>query len=924
MDGRDCDCCQGTGADTPVSKANRPALPAIAYRVGTHGHFKRSVLARLSSTDFPALAALTTRRDDDWTIALCDAFATLGDVLSFYQERIANEAFLRTATERRSVGELGRLVGYRLAPGVAASTGLAFTLDLPLVQPAPPPLPVTVPAGTRVQSVPGADELPQTFETTEDIVARAEWNALPVQAARRELPFVGQTALWLDGVATGLQAGDLLLLVGAARAADETSAAWNVRRLDTVETDLALGRTRVAWADPLTAFAAQGAVSADGVRAFALRQRAALFGHNAPDPNLVIPARMPQAQKNVLVSADANGVLSWLDFGIDTANRRLELEAVMPKVVADGWMVLARTGTMTLFRVQSATQRAKAAYGMSGKFTRLTVAAGPSLAGFDRLNATAHVQSEELVLAERPLRHPLYGRNVALSSVQTALAPGQRLAFSGRRQRVAAPDDPAGVAFPDDAARIALPRESFIVAAPPLAVVGGATQDLDPADLEPDSGFAGRVRWTLLDRDGATVTVEADAHVMRLQAARDDDLVVQELARIDDASDALTHDRDRSVLRLAEALENVFERAGARVNANVAPATHGETVGELAGGGDASVPNQRFVLRQVPLTYVSSAAAASGRASTLEVRVNDLLWQEVPSLFDQAPGARVYALRQDDDGQTVLQFGDGVEGARLPSGSDNLRLAYRKGLGLVGNVRAGTLTSLLARPLGVKAASNPEPASGGQDPEDRDDARRNVPSTVLTMDRTVSILDHADYARRFAGIAKAVAVWVEGQGARGVHLTVAGAGGEAVAPGGETHAALYDSLRGHGDALLPLTLYSYADRRFALAARILVAPEYEEDCVLAAADTALRDAFCFDARDFGQPVTLDEVMAVLHRVAGVVAVDVDRLHFSGNVPGPEPEPRLFPQPSRVQADGSVNAAELLTLDPAALTLELMS
>ena len=60
-----------------------------------------------------------TRADSDFTIALCDAVATTLDVLSFYQERIANENFLRTATERRSILELARLIGYELAPGVA-------------------------------------------------------------------------------------------------------------------------------------------------------------------------------------------------------------------------------------------------------------------------------------------------------------------------------------------------------------------------------------------------------------------------------------------------------------------------------------------------------------------------------------------------------------------------------------------------------------------------------------------------------------------------------------------------------------------------------------------------------------------------------------------------------------------------------------
>src|SRR5512139_2983732 len=102
----DCGCCIGTQAETPAVKSNRPGVPAIAYRVGTHASFKAAALARLSSGDFPALAGLATRKDNDYSIALCDSFAVLADVLTFYQERVANESYLRTATERRSVREL--------------------------------------------------------------------------------------------------------------------------------------------------------------------------------------------------------------------------------------------------------------------------------------------------------------------------------------------------------------------------------------------------------------------------------------------------------------------------------------------------------------------------------------------------------------------------------------------------------------------------------------------------------------------------------------------------------------------------------------------------------------------------------------------------------------------------------------------------
>src|SRR5215468_2380913 len=100
-----CGCCDAGGQEPRLY--NRPGLPALNYRIGTRGAFLRRMLAGLSGARIPdgphaddrPLAGLTTRSPDDPAIALLDASATLMDVLTFYQERIANEGYLRTATE---------------------------------------------------------------------------------------------------------------------------------------------------------------------------------------------------------------------------------------------------------------------------------------------------------------------------------------------------------------------------------------------------------------------------------------------------------------------------------------------------------------------------------------------------------------------------------------------------------------------------------------------------------------------------------------------------------------------------------------------------------------------------------------------------------------------------------------------------------
>src|SRR3954453_23982805 len=138
-----CDCCAGTSAITPRTIWNRPGLPALSVRVGEHGSFLETMKARLSSADFPALAGLGSRETDDPTIALLDAWSTVSDVLTFYQERMADEAYLPNATERRSGLELSRLVGYQPRPGVAPTTYLSFEIDNNAADP------VTIPVGTK-------------------------------------------------------------------------------------------------------------------------------------------------------------------------------------------------------------------------------------------------------------------------------------------------------------------------------------------------------------------------------------------------------------------------------------------------------------------------------------------------------------------------------------------------------------------------------------------------------------------------------------------------------------------------------------------------------------------------------------------------------------------------------------------------------
>jgi hypothetical protein len=913
-----CGCCD---AALPRPELyNRPGLPTLAYRIAIHPTALRRMFIALPTQFVPPddpdnprpLKALSTRAGDDPAIALLDAWATVTDVLTFYQERIANEGFLRTATERGSVLELARAIGYELNPGVAASTFLAFTVeDAPGV-----PGVASVPEGIKIQSIPGQDQLPQTFETVEAIETRADWNVLRPRLTTEQEIDAGETQLYLKGVNTQLQPGDAILLVGDERGGDPYGERWDFRILQTVtthppETEGEEGYTLVTW--ELGLGHENPTVSpADNPRAYAFRQRAALFGHNAPDW-LAMPDSVKQAYDPDYDPAHPDRRRTqWPDFEIQRADERLiDLDAVYPKILKDSWLVLERPGYAELYRAEEVTSASRTDFTLTAKTTRVKLDTGEHLSWFGLRDTVVFAQSEQLELAERPLPDPtVQGDKIGFDRLVPGLAGGRTLVVSGKRIRVRVADTAGELSLE------AADGSGQSVELKP----GDSLQVLRSPDLED-----GDLVWHLLDRDGFAGTVASDDLI--LQPATEDDPVVSEVAFIDDGPDAIYSDRDRTTIILRDPLENVYDRATVTVNANVARATHGETVpDEVLGNGDGAVANQRFALKRPPLTYVS-APTPSGARSTLAVRVNGVLWQEASSLYGLGDQSQRYVVRINADGSTVVIFGDGRMGARPSTGAENVTATYRSGIGLDGLVGADTLTLLQIRPLGIRGVTNPLPTTGAADPEALEDARTNTPLTVLTLDRIVSLQDFEDFARAFAGIGKAQAVALWQGTTRLVHITVAGVDGAEVPTASELYINLVRAIDAQRDPVHPVEVASYEPRRFHMEASVLVDPRLVSADVLARVTEALRGAFAFAERAFGQPVTAAEVMKVMQEVEGVMAVDLDRL-----APDDPPLPPESEQPvavltagsAYVREDGSTAPAELLLINPAEISLKEMA
>lgn len=895
-----CGCCAGISQETPQTIVNRPGLDAISYRVGTYQQFNDTLQARISLSGQPQLRELTTREDDDFTIAVLDAFSVMADVLTFYTERYGNESYLRTAQQRQSVVDLAALVGYETSPGVAANTALAFTIDAATgafgpaltgagngqVVPAASSS-VTIPAGTRVQSIPNnPTQLPQPFETSQDIQAQPAWNAIPPQTSVPQNlcnPAGNVSSIFIASAATNLKPGDTLLICPPSGTGNAAQSCGSLLQTVSKVTVLADGKTTrvdlnsiikgTATASPLKAGTVNdvttttlnsaavttilqfnwdnstlvlltkmkqwplqqleaainqqvaAANQSPAGQVFAFRQQAAGFGFNLP--LLEVPPFSPPATYDPVQNAPL------------IASGSLYLDAVYSQILPNSWTVLRADsgGPCTLLQVSAVTTTTHNAFNSTAKVSLLTVPTPSTSYG---IRSTAILcQSEELPLASLTRSddvsdgavHP-----ITLDRAYLGLYVGQSIVLSGQRT------DLPGV----------LASELCTLAA--VQLVNGIT-----------------------------------------------------------------------VITLLQPLANTYLRSSVQINANVANATNGATVKEILGNGDGTETFQSFTLKQSPLTY-TTAATSTGGQSSLQVWVNGEQWTEVPWFYGHGPAEHIFTTTRNDDATTTVTFGDGLTGSRLPTGTANVTATYRTGIGTPGLVDANQISMLATRPLGVRAATNPLPSYGAQDAETIDDARSNATLTIMTLDRIVSLEDYQDFASAYLGVSKALAVWIWNGEQRMVLLTVAGVNGAVIQPTDDTGTALQNAIAGASEPYVTVQLQAYSPIYFRLAATVTISPDFILAEVQTNVETALQSTFSFEARAFGQPVNLSEVIATIQNVDGVEGVLVTALYFSTDTTTPPPLNQYLASNIPQSGARAASLAELLTLDsaPIALTMETAS
>jgi hypothetical protein len=624
-------------------------LDTIPRQIATFADFRNALLAGIPNK--PALSGWRARGKDDLGIMLLEMWAYVCDVLSFYDETIAHEIYLRTARRRPSLRKLVGLLGYIPGPAVAAFVKLALLAE--------GRQPITLPAGTAFRSGAFDGQAPQVFEVDNKTIIHPldnKWELEKIRLSR--LKTNHPRSLFIDPKTVNLKEGELALV---RKKGSDTQT--NVCRIDGLSQQKIDGEkyTRVDF-DPHTLLSA--GTDLTGVKLLVPKQTASpwTIDHIAGDP-------YPLAA-NILI-----------------------LDGLYRQIKSGQYLILGKNDEYRWFKVEEA------------KEIMMAVTRGES-------TEVENTEGGVSTITPPPVRVPV-----------TRLKFHRIINYTG------------GTWDSSHASQIVVYYSFFeggkVVSLPKTMIEAGDVDSLKlKSSIEPPPEEYEPASFLLEDKNGEGFSVKG---------------------KIDFSEGSL--DMDSPWQQSLVSPVQVF--------GNVVSATRGESViGEVLGSGDASLANQSFVLKKKPLTYIFSPTAnnETGAASTLSVYVNGIRWQEVPNFFNVSANVEVYIVHQDDEDNSIITFGDGVNGARLPTGVDNVTADYRFGAGAA-SPPAGLITQLAKPVKGVNSVKNPVPAAGGDDKEAAGDIRNNAPGSALLLGRAVSIIDMEAAVLRVPGVRAAQAEW---------------------------------------------------------------------------------------------------------------------------------------------------------------------
>jgi len=867
----------------PRRPVNRPALEQFGYRIGEYPDMVEAMIRQIDRE--VALSSWTHRGTDDPAIALIEGAAILGDILSFYQERYANEAFLRTADWRESISDLVRLLGYRMAPGLGGRGTVAFEVK--------GDRPVTVPPNFPLKADLEDAEKPAEFQTDTELVAWPHLSRFNLYRRRHyvsslisnkdtaEIAMVGGVAMQEAAAAVDLKPGDRLILLSTPPVWEANGTVFTTNQkqpqiIEVKEVETVLGRTVVTFETP---FELSWSAPVDAYR---LGRTFRHFGNAAP---AIFTENNTDAFGVITGTKEKNtGYLRHVYSNMACSHTSADRDLHTRDIPLDQEVNDLTVGREVIVDAQINVGGARRALTVVRKITRLS---GTSMAFAAQTSAVTMLRIDRALIDHRGL----------------------------------SPDPEADIRD----------YRIYEVTSPKIELRAQATGYGGSFS----SGF--EALWFY-----GTQSEVREISGRRLTLQHDEDKKAETLTCINSVEDFSGGGAEPQLWPLSfDAPPKQFMRQGFQedvlevtVFGNLVEVSEGKAVPvEVLGNGDARAVFQTFKVPK-PLTYHLSPGATPPQVPELTVYVENRAWARVPSLFGQPSDAEIYIVREDAEGVSWVQFGDGKTGARLPSGVGNISAGFRTGNGARGPLKPDTTPTAGQRIPEVKKLQMPEGVAGGADREDGENAREAAPGKVQGLDRLVSLADYETELMALPGVARVRAEWDIVDGVPMVALRVLlDYGREAEFETLRASIRSFQRCRGPNRFALKVEQaylrQVFIDLRYGLDGRFMEADvEAAIIAVLAPMDAEGADRkglFALRARQLGGREYASRIGGIAQQVTGVTWAHVTALGlFSQSVSRASDSLVLPPAPRVLNAQVLPQRNELLALTRGALTLQSAS
>ncbi len=745
-------------------------LDDIPRQIGGFPQFRQSMLAAIRH--HAALNSWHARDEDDLGVMLLEMWAYVCDVVSFYDEVIANENYLRTADLRPSLRKLTGLLGYVPRPAVASSVILTALAEGRKA--------LTLKQGIAFRSEAFDGEAPQVFELDKQTTIHPLNNNWKLNPQRPSTIGSGEATggahdyLLLKEEHKKLQKQDIVLI----QSESQTSIHTVVKRSEIV----ADNEERYIKVDITPALNISSSISLDEIEMTSPTQKVGLWTMGSS------PVSIPSGET---------------------------------KLILDG-----------LYRQLKAGQFLLVSKGNEHRWFKLTEVSDTMM------DATSGGEFTVKNMDEKPVTLII----PAAQAPATKLTLDVNLNHSSRKESGSSNWDNSD-------------RKSLIVQYA-FINVGELTRQLE----------------TVFDKNSDLIVASLKGNKLEtpVDSTSPSSFVLQDINKISvQGNGTLDYDSNELEFQADDWTQELTPPV--KVFGNVLKASRGETVNnEILGSGDATQANQSFTLKKNPLTYISAPTSENERGvkSTLTVWVDKVQWSEVSTFFNQDVESEVYIVRQNDDHETIITFGDGKRGRRLPTGVDNIIASYRYGAGAA-SPTANTITQLAKPVKGLNSVNNPFPASRGDDAEEEEDIRDYAPQSTLLLGRAISVHDFIAAAAGQPGVLNVASEWRWNDKKQRPVIQL-------WYIGGSDSTTIETALRNLADPSVALAVDKATEVPMILSFDVEVEDNYIEDKVLADVYYALtnKDTGMFAKTNIGigAPLYRSQLFAAILAVPGTVTV----------------------------------------------------